>query len=524
MLLAVGDQKTRQHLIDSGGIDALLDALADGEEGSKGLMRAKIVAVLAIIAAHNKEVREEVFDRLDFLLELRDALERAREGASAARAGRQGAPRPEQTRSLCLGLYESCACLTIHGEFKESLLASKKTLQAMQDLLRPEELAEDPQLAFLYSSIVHNLCRSREDKIRPKKNEFPFNELEEDDLNAIEEFYDRMPAEARPVKNGEVDAGSKELAAQLRSWCALPRGGGGGGGAAAGSDAVLRLGRCAASASLRARQLAALSLRLLCAEKAHRRYLVGSGAVRALLGLVDLEEEAARDAARQALAQLLIVTNPGLLPYSEQLDSVRPLVQLLEHRHELLQFEGAMALTNLLTLSEELRSRALQADAWRACRDLLFSENELVQRAGLEAMCNFTMAPEVLERFASGRAELEIKVFIGFCHATDQASCIAASGALAMLASEEEVAVRIAASENFADLLNGLNGVEDPGVEHRLVAAVCGVCEAQGCPPEAARKARSALVDRRRKGFASCDAAALARSLLDEGVVTAGGA
>merc|ERR1719203_1003908 len=111
----------------------------------------------------------------------------------------------------------------------------------------------------------------------------------------------------------------------------------------------------------------------------------------------------ARDAARGALAQILISTNPTLLQYSEQLDSVRPLVQQLEHRHELQQFEAAMGLTNLLTVSEELRTRAVQGDAWRACRELLFSENEMVQRAGIEAMCNLTLAPEIIKRFAKGK-------------------------------------------------------------------------------------------------------------------------
>jgi len=530
MLLATGDQKTRQCLIESDGIDILLGALGDGEEGSRGLMRAKLVAVLAIIAGHNKEVREEVFDRLDFFLELRDALEKARESASAARAGGPGAPSIEQSRRLCCGLYESCACLTIHGEFKEQLVASKRTLKAMQDLLRPEDLADDPQLSFLYTSIIYNICRSREDKVRPKKNEFPFNELDEDDLNAIEEFYDKMPAESRPVKNGEVDPGSRELADQLRAWCALQSGdsargpGSGAGAPGTGSNVVTHLGKCVANGSARVKSLIALALRYMCAEQGHRRYVVLGGGVRVLLGLVDLEEETAQDAARQALAQILIVTNPTLLQYSEQLDAVRPLVQLLEHRHELLQFESAMGLTNLLTVGDELRTRAVQGDAWRACRDLLFCENELVQRAGLEAMCNLTMASEVMERFATGRAELEIKVFIGFCHATDQASRVAASGALAMLASCEEVAVRIAASDNFAELLEATLEAEDADIQHRLVSVLCGICEAQESPAEVVGRTRSALRERRSRGLASREARALAGGVLDEAAVSMGGA
>merc|ERR1712226_797621 len=182
-------------------------------------------------------------------------------------------------------------------------------------------------------------------------------------------------------------------------------------GTSSASNVVSHLGKCASHGSPRVKGLVAMILKHLCAEQGHRRFIVANGGIRTLLGLVDLEEELARDAARQSLAQILIVTDPSLLNYSEQLDAVRPLVEMLEHRHELMQFEAAMGLTNLLTVSDELRTRAIQADGWRMCRDLLFSENELVQRAGLEAMCNLTMADEVLERFVEGRAALEIKVF-----------------------------------------------------------------------------------------------------------------
>eukprot|EP00449_Zooxanthella_nutricula_P052413 CAMPEP_0198561148 /NCGR_PEP_ID=MMETSP1462-20131121/94978_1 /TAXON_ID=1333877 /ORGANISM="Brandtodinium nutriculum, Strain RCC3387" /LENGTH=960 /DNA_ID=CAMNT_0044292039 /DNA_START=57 /DNA_END=2936 /DNA_ORIENTATION=+ len=510
LFLATGEQKTRQSLVECGGVDIILTALSDGEEGSSGLMRAKLVAVLAIIAGHNKDVREEIFDRMDFLLELRHALDTAREGSAQARGGKIGAPSVEESRRLFRALYESIACLTIHGEFKESLQASKKTLKAIQDLPSAKDLLEDTNLAFQFTTIVYNLCRSREDKTRPKKKEFPFNELTDDDLNAIEQFYDKMPAEARPVKNGEIDSGSKELADQFRSWCVLQSGDMTkrlpDGTATTGSNMISHLGKCVAHGSMRVKTIAAMTLKYLCAEQSHRRYIVSSGGVRTLLALVDVDDETARDAARQALAQICISTNPVLLPYSEQLDAVRPLVETLEHNHELLQFEAAMGLTNLLTASDELRSRAVQGKAWSSCRDLLFSDNERVQRAGLEAMCNLTMAPEILERFAEGKCPLEIKVFISFSSSEDKGSAVASSGALAMLASCDEVAVQIAAHESFGGLLDALLEVADPVVQHRLACAVCAVLAAEGLPEQAAAKTRAALSKRNALGFCSKDA------------------
>merc|ERR1712070_1286928 len=101
---------------------------------------------------------------------------------------------------------------------------------------------------------------------------------------------------------------------------------------------------------------------------------------------------------------------------------------MMGHNHELLKFEAAMGLTNLLTVREDVRTRAWQADGWNACKDLLFEENELVQRAGMEAMCNFTMAQECLERLAEGKGELEIKLFCAFLLSEDLAMQVASSG------------------------------------------------------------------------------------------------
>jgi len=524
--LATGDVATRQAIIGCGGIEILITALSDGQEGSSGQMHAKLMAVLSILAAHNKDVREEIFERIDFMVQLRYALDSARESANAARSAdkeakkdRKGAPTMLEARRLLRALYESCACLTIHGEFKEVLFGSKKTLKAIQDLPSAQDLAEDPQLAFFYASIVYNLCRSTEDKTRPKKDQFPYSEMNDDDLNAIEEFYEKMPQEGRPVKNGEIDAGSKELAAKLRAWCVLESGKkaashGAAAAPGAASSLVGHLGKCAANGSVRVKNLAAFVMKFLCQEKEHRPHIVASGGVRTLLGLVDLEEDTARDAARQALAQICIVTNPSMMNYSEQLDSVRPLLQLFEHRHELLQFEGAMALTNLLGANDELRSRAVQGGGWGSCKDLLFSDNEQVQRAGVEAMCNLCLAPEVLELFAEGKGELEIKIFISFSASEDMQMALASSGALAMLASCDPVAEQIVKHEKVEVLFDTLAAAEHPGVQHRVVAVLGHLFACEECPEELKTKIKGALQAKEKKGLQSPEAASIVKELL----------
>lgn len=511
LLLAIHDPGLRQQWINGGGIDVLLTAVNDTETGtSRGLIHAKLVGVLSIVSAHSKEVRDEVFERIDLMMELRHALETARDSASSAR-GRER----DKLRKLSIGLYESCSCLSIHGEFKELLFRSKKTMGAMLQLASAEDLSKDPALAFHFASMLYNWCRSRDDKVRAKTGNSMIDDLGDDEMKALEEFHQKMPAEARPATNGDVDSGSKELASSLQAWCVQQSESGGSGPRAGGSLAVHKLGKCIVKGSPQTHNLVAFTMKLLCSEVSHRKFVVAAGGVRALLQLVDLKEEKARDAARQSLAQICIVTNPAVLEYREQLDAVRPLTELLEHRHELLQFEAAMGLTNLLSGSDELRTRAIQADAWSKCRELVFSENEQVQRAGLEAMCNFTMAPEILERFADGRAELELRVMGSFCNADDPAAQVAASGALAMLASCPEVALKIATHEScYEGLLQAVLESNNPAVQHRAVAAICSILDVEGCPEKNAKEGNVVLQERlkNRGGFVSAEATQLAQA------------
>eukprot|EP00971_Amphidinium_carterae_P197333 3916961-Amphidinium_carterae.1 len=214
LLYAASELDTREHLIQSGIVEMLISMITE-EGGAARPIRAKLVGVLAVLAAHNKEVREEVFDRVDFLVELSYALTVVKEMQESSKVLTKGAKRDGgssaracDVQRLCRGLYESCACLSIHGEFKQMLLQSKKTMRAIQDLVAAEDLAEDPSLAFSYVSLVYNLCLSREDKVRPKSTQFPMSELGEDDLNALEEAMDKLPAEMKKPKNGDVDAGT----------------------------------------------------------------------------------------------------------------------------------------------------------------------------------------------------------------------------------------------------------------------------------------------------------------------------
>jgi hypothetical protein len=96
---------------------------------------------------------------------------------------------------------------------------------------------------------------------------------------------------------------------------------------------------------------------------------------------------------QQAVARLLISTNPHLLPAAQQMDAVAALLPLTDSQEQLNQFEACMALTNLASCSDEVRDNMVTKSAVRKLVYLMFSDHELVQRASTEAMCNLIQHP-----------------------------------------------------------------------------------------------------------------------------------
>lgn len=64
--------------------------------------------------------------------------------------------------------------------------------------------------------------------------------------------------------------------------------------------------------------------------------------------------------ASQALAKLAITNDPAIaFPGQRVVELIKPLVQLTKERHGLLMFEASMALCNLASMTDELRSAAV---------------------------------------------------------------------------------------------------------------------------------------------------------------------
>jgi hypothetical protein len=202
-------------------------------------------------------------------------------------------------------------------------------------------------------------------------------------------------------------------------------------------------------------------------EKSIRGAMIQQGAVSLLLKLHDfsaaqnsnsstIERDSAkrlqyRRACELALARLCISTDPRLLPQHQLASLVAPLIELVrEASHELHQFESLLALTNLASLNEDdLMDRLLDAGAWGEVRSSLTVDNVQIQRAAVECLANMIVAPRVLERLSApikvDDTGSDLHLFVLFARSGDLPTRCAASGALANIAFDAEIAQNLAA-------------------------------------------------------------------------------
>lgn len=148
------------------------------------------------------------------------------------------------------------------------------------------------------------------------------------------------------------------------------------------------------------------------------------------------------NAAGQAIAKILISTNPNLISTSSLFSSIRPLLDLCKGETQLLQFEALMALTNIASVSDETKNRIVtEPQGLATLQYLQFSEHELVRRAATEGICNLLPNEEVIEKIFMN--EEKIRLWLAFASVEEEEedfeTARAAGGALAMVSQVPQV-------------------------------------------------------------------------------------
>ncbi|KAM7212290.1 Myosin-binding striated muscle assembly central domain containing protein [Rhypophila decipiens] len=225
---------------------------------------------------------------------------------------------------------------------------------------------------------------------------------------------------------------------------------------------------------------------------AFRGQLAQQGAVRFLLAawaaLPETESKSRRTAA-QALARILISTNPvlvfgGTRPISQS-NAIRPLASIVnpdpdaETRDLLPSFEALMALTNLASTDDETRDNIVRA-AWPDVENMLLNSNPRVSTAAVELVCNLVQSPtQAVDLFCETKppqhAQNRIRILLALADAEDVATRCGAGGALATLTGYEAVVRGILAEKRGVEVILGLCREDREDLRHRGAFCVCNM-------------------------------------------------
>ncbi|KAL8296623.1 hypothetical protein RB597_005953 [Gaeumannomyces tritici] len=241
-----------------------------------------------------------------------------------------------------------------------------------------------------------------------------------------------------------------------------------------------------------------------------RGQLAQQGAVRLLIGawnalpaaVADSSLAQARHVAAQALARILISTNPALVfggtrptPMSA---AIRPLASIVppdpdapagEARDLLPTFEALMALTNLASTEDPGTRAALVRAVFADAEEQLLCANARVSRAATELVCNLAQAPEGAAYFADGtpQAATRVHVMLALADAEDDGTRAAAGGALANLSAHEAVVDAVVARDRGVRILLGLCADDSEDLRQRGAFALLNMAAAAGAVGSRAR-------------------------------------
>ena len=242
----------------------------------------------------------------------------------------------------------------------------------------------------------------------------------------------------------------------------------------------------------------------LCMTPSLRGQLAQQGAVRLLIAAwtaLPESENQSRRVAAQALARILISTNPSLVfggtRPTPQSAAIRPLVSIIapdpnaETRDLLPTFEALMALTNLASTDDDTR-RSIVRTAWADIEDQLLSSNHLVTKAAVELVCNLVQTVDAMALYADGsvKARDRLHILVALADAEDEGTRSGAGGALATLTGVEDVVRAIVARDRGVEIVLGLCADDSEDLRHRGVFVLYNMVSAEG---EAGRLAREKI-------------------------------
>lgn len=228
------------------------------------------------------------------------------------------------------------------------------------------------------------------------------------------------------------------------------------------------------------REMLARILNAVTVEIEHRGIVVAQGGVKTLLPLADKNTPKGITLASQALAKIGITSDPRLAFSGQRcMEVVRPLVRMLHFQEEpLIKFEGLMALTNLASMSDEVRRRIMKEKGFQAVESLMFEEDDEIKQAATECMCNLVLNEQAFQRYKEQDDCERVKLVTLYCGEDPPELSRAASGTLAILTSDADICKEVMKVKSCLEIFKYLVSSENLELRHRGLYVVANMLEA----------------------------------------------
>lgn len=436
---------TLQPLVASGALEALMEA----KELPKVVRSAAATAVAKLgLTARALKAGAEATGRL---LDAAVALLRD-EDDSSSEAKEQA--------------VEVLAAMSGASHVKEEIAhGSGRVAGNALDALCKLEVHGDNPVAFALASLLASVTVTN--------NEMRQRHFREREMEITPEQYDELQRITKQKADDDADNDTDELCHKRCRKLVM----------CDGVAAVARIARTNPSKPT-AEKLSAILVHL-AKDEALRGTLIQQGGFKAAVDLAASEDstETCRLDAAHAAAKILVTTNPHVLTDAQRLSAVRPLVWLCRQYKalELMHFEACLALTNLGSLGSAAKRRIACEKGIPALEYLQFSDNEMVQRAATEALCNMVPDPDFLAQLKKPD-KLKLWFALSLEYDKDIALARAAIGCLAMASAcfDEDMPAHMTSTSNCIDALAELlKKFEHHDLIHRAAFCVANLARRQ---------------------------------------------
>lgn len=366
--------------------------------------------------------------------------------------------------TLILNAVEGLAYACLKPDVKESLGDDEEFLKCLSTLTistARQDTASSNPLLFGIGTILANLTM-----YRPVMDD---HQKQMKKLRDLANAKQRQAAGAPAKEEEKEDSREDDKAVDERIKKAIKQG------------VAMALMVLSKNSSVNIRAVAAQTYLNLVTPQPTRGQLLQQGIVKGLLPL-------SRDTnsgilASQALAKLAITTDPRIAFVGDTiLDLVRPFLELCKDTSQLRQFEGLMALTNLASVDDRVRQLIEHAEGMSVFENLQLSNNDMVQRAATEMVCNMTFCDSVFERYSDpSKSQNRIRLLMILSDHEDPATRRAASGALAILANSPGTCEMILKVDKcYERMARWLSLEETVDVQHRGIEVMRCLVQHQG--------------------------------------------